>query len=84
MGGNFIKYFIDFRKNGIIIIFGNLLTYLYLHMEIFLVICLVIIILSLWGISSVLVNIQNTLFNIDCNLERLDERSDPDRNFEDN
>ncbi len=46
-------------------------------MEIFLVIGLIVIVFALWGIRSDISNMQNSLSNIDSNLESLNERFNP-------
>ena len=46
-------------------------------METFIVIALVLIVFALWGIKSGITNIQNTLFNIDSNLDSLNDRFNP-------
>ncbi len=46
-------------------------------METVIVIALVLIVFALWGIKSGIANIQNTLFNIDSNLDSLNDRFNP-------
>ena len=46
-------------------------------METVIVIALVLIVFALWGIKSGITNIQNTLFNIDINLDSLNDRFNP-------
>mgnify|MGYP001570739047 CR=1 FL=1 len=46
-------------------------------MEIFIVIALVLTVFALWGIKSGITDIQNSLFNIDSNLDSLNDKFNP-------
>lgn len=46
-------------------------------MEIFLVIVLLLIVFALWKTNGILTNIQNTLFNIESNLDQINDAMNP-------
>ena len=53
-------------------------------METFLIIVLLLIVFALWKANRFLRNIQNTLFTIDDNLDKLNEKlSPPNTNYDD-
>ena len=49
-------------------------------METFLVIVLILIVFALWKANGILTNIQNTLFNIDSNLDKINDTINPSDN----
>ncbi len=51
-------------------------------MEIFIVIVLLLIVFALWKANGILTNIQNTLFDIDSNLDKINDTMNPSDKYD--
>lgn len=51
-------------------------------MEIFIVIVLLLIVFALWKANGILTNMQNTLFDIDSNLGKINDTMNPSEKYD--